>query len=329
MTLLCCTTAAFAIDANDFAVQWLEYDSGSDMEYDFVTGQPLNNPDSAIGRPQPYTTGDGWYIPVNQNVPVVPVAPAFRRSEIMTIGPGGHLIIKFDHPVANDRNNPHGIDLIIFGNARQLMGMGQTWTNGNPEDTTVTGSIYAEPATVAVSQTGGLDVNDWHYFTNGPYADTFAPPAGFEWDGQNWGAELDPLKPVDPNLTAVDMAGLNVAEMIDLYQGAAGGTGFDIGSLGLDWIMYVKIENYVTSPYTTEIDAFTDVTCYGDYKNPFGDLDGNQTVDYFDLAILRGYWLAQITGPEDPAAIADIYKDQADIVNFCDFALLAESWGFK
>ena len=174
---------------------------------------------------------------------------------------------------------------------RQSAG-GQNWTNGNPEETTVSGSTIAEPGKVAVSQNG----IDWYYFTNGPYADSFAPTASYAWDEVNdvWADELDPLKPIDPNLTAANLNGMTVAQIIEIYNGSAGGTGFDIGLLGLDWIQYVRIENDPASGVTPEIDALADVSCCGDYKHPFpaGDFNGNCRVDFFDFAILAQNWVS-------------------------------------
>jgi len=299
---------AYDYDPNDFAAEVIEYIQGTDVPLDWLSGQPFNNPNTALGRPTLITTGDGLSIPANANVPVVPVYPPFRAFEVVTIGKGGRLTVKFNHRVANDKNNPYGIDFIIYGNASQKMAGGQYWTNGNPEQTTVVGSASAEsyePGIVAVSQDG----NNWYYFSNGPYADSFAPTASYEWDDVNnvWGDELDPTRPVDPNLTAAGLNGKTVAQIIEMYNGSAGGTGFDIGTLGLDWIQYVRIENKPGgSSATTDIDAIADVSCCGDYKHPYpaGDLNEDCRVDFFDFAILAQDWLAG-TGWDDLATLAD------------------------
>lgn len=297
-------SGAYDYDQNDFAVEVIEYVQGTGVPIDYLTGQPFNNPNTALGRPTLITTGDGFYIPPGQRVPVVPVYGPFRYFEIVTIGNGGRLTVKFNHPVANDANNLYGIDFIIYGNAIQTIAGGQHWTNGNPEQTTVIGSVSAEPGIVAVSQDG----NTWYYFSNGPYADSFAPTASYDWDDVNnvWGDELDPTRPVDPNLTAASLNGKTVAQIIEMYNGSAGGTGFDIGTLGLDWIQYVRIEDKPGSSATTEIDAIADVSCCGDYKHPYpmGDLNNDCRVDFIDFAILAQDWLAG-TGWDDLAILAD------------------------
>ena len=317
---------AYDYDQNDFAAEVIEYIQGSGVGSDPVSGDPYNNPQTVLGRPTLETTGDGWDIPETVSMPVVPVYPPFRAFEIVTIGNGGKLVLKFNHPVSDDKNNLYGIDFIIYGNARQAISGGQGWANGNPEQTTVTGEVFAEPGIVAVSQDG----NNWHYFSNGPYADDFAPTASYQWDDVNdvWGGELNPTRPVDPNLTPANFNGKSVAEIIEIYNGSAGGTGFDIGALGLDWIQYVRIEDDSGggAGVTTEIDAIADVSSCGDYKHPFpvGDITRDCRVDYEDLEILCDYWLAEINDPQEPAAIADIYED--DVINFYDMALLAGNW---
>ncbi len=288
--LICSVGWAYDYDPNDFAAEVVDYVQGTGVINDYLSGVPFNDPDTAIGRPTLMTTGDGFYIPPAQSVPVVPVYGPFRYFEVVSIGTGGRLTVKFNHPIANDRNNPYGIDFIIYGNAAQTIAGGQHWTNGNPEQTTVTDSITDEPGIVSVSQDGAT----WYYFSNGPYADSFAPTAGLQWDDVNdvWAEELDPTRPVDPNITAASLNGKTVAQIIELYDGSAGGTGFDIGSLGLDWIQYVRIEDKSGNSATTEIDAIADVSCCGDYKHPLpaGDLDENCRVDFFDFAVLVQNW---------------------------------------
>ena len=283
----CCASVAMGLDydPNDFATEVIDYVQGADVPIDFISGELFNDPATGLGRPTLMTTGDGWYIPLDTPVPVVPTGPAFRSFEIVTVGNDGRLTLKFSHPVANDENNLYGMDFIIFGNSMQI---GPAWQNGNPEDTIVGDATYAEPGIVSVSQDG---IN-WYTFSSGPYADSFAPTAGYRWDSVNdeWADELDPTRPVDPEL---NVGGMSMAQMIDAYDDSAGGTGFDIADVGLDWIMYVRIEDDPASNATTEIDAVADVSSCGDYRHPFprGDINEDCRVDFADLAVLAEHWL--------------------------------------
>jgi hypothetical protein len=272
-------TAGPNYDANDFAAAVVEYVQGAGIGKDWLTLQPFNDPNVALGPPALQTAGDGWYMPTDVNVPVVPVYSPFRASELVTIGNGGQLTVRFNRPVADDANNPYGVDFIIFGDAYQLIGKGQGWTNGNPEELILAGAASAEPGLVAVSQDG----QTWYYFSSGPYADGFAPTAGRRWDDVNdvWAEELDPTKPVDPNLTAAEMEGKTLAEMIRAYDGSAGGTGFDLrwldpkdyAALAVDpntgnrWIQYIRIVDDPLSTVTTEIDAIADVRSRGGHNH--------------------------------------------------------------
>jgi hypothetical protein len=68
------------------------------------------------------------------------------------------------------------------------------------------------------------------------------PTQPFLWDRTTkaWGAESDWTKPVDPSLVASSLAGKSVADAIDLYQGSAGGTAFDLSVSGFSSISYIR-----------------------------------------------------------------------------------------
>ncbi|MHC4364709.1 MAG: hypothetical protein ACYSTJ_04490 [Planctomycetota bacterium] len=303
LILLGCAAAA-DYDANDFAAEVVSYTEGAGVGFDPIDFEFYNQPATALGRPTLETTGD-MDIGPNVPMPVVPVYPAWRSFELVTIGSGGELVLGFNHRVGDDQNNPYGVDFIVFGNARWRMAGGASWTaESDPEAVTVDSTLYKEPGMVSVSQDG----LSWYSFAYGLYADDFAPTAAYRWEDANdvWTEELDPTLPLDPNLGAADFDGNSVAEIIAGYNGSAGGTGFDIKGLdpndyaalavdantGGRWIKYVKIENDPCSPGTPEIDAISDVSCCGDYKHPLpeGDSNADCRVDFFDFAIVAGSW---------------------------------------
>ncbi len=255
-----------AAHADDFAAEVEAYVPGSGVSSDWLSGDPYSNPATALGRPTVDTTGDNWFVPESTPMPVVPPATAWRAFEIVTVGTGGHLTVRFDHPVWDNPDNPFGLDLIVFGNAFQGVS-GEGWMNGDPAASTLTAQLYGSPGLVSVSRDGA----EWFSFAGGPYSDTFAPTIGRLYDPANpdpalgtwnawWGAPTDPTLPLDPALGPGDLAGLTVAEAALLYGGSAGGTGFDIGAFGLDWIRYVRVEA-IDGP--TQIDAFADVRSLG------------------------------------------------------------------
>ncbi len=322
LTCLCCSEASAWFD---YASKVVEYVPGEGIGVDFIDGQPFNNPDTALGRPTVDTTGDGFNIPLDESVPLVAVNSAFRSFEIVSIGIGGHLTLTFDHPVQDDPCNPYGIDFIIFGNSFHISGGGQPWANGDPNDTVVTGALFAEPALVSVSQDG----TNWFSFFDGPFADDFAPTLGRVYDPANldpelgewnewWGQPTDPTRPLDPELMPANLGGLSVADAAEFYDGSAGGTGFDLAALGLDWIQYVRIEPNGSG--IPEIDAVADVAPTAGGPDP--DLNGDGMVGPFDLAILLFSW-----GPCPPEADCSADLDCNGTVGPFDLALLLDDWG--
>jgi len=248
------------------------YVQGAGVGYDWLTGDLFTNAINSLGRPTVDTTGD--QTPTMTHVrPVVPVYPAFRAHELVTIGAGGALTISFDHRVLDHPANPYGVDLLVFGNCNQLTGGGEEWTNGPPAETVVSASFNADDGVVSVSQDGV----SWHALTNQGYADSFMPTLGRVHDPANvdtgafsgnlwWGQATDPTIPPDPTVEGADWEGMHVAELTQRYRGGAGGVGFDIGDLdlplctntGRKWIRYVRMEP--SAALYPEIDAVADVS---------------------------------------------------------------------
>ena len=183
---------------------------------------------------------------------VTPFNSPFGADEVVTIGEGGSLTVRFDEPVTDDPGNPFGIDLLLFGNS--FLGL-----SAFPADasTTATG-VFSEGGQVWVSTDGtdfvevvGVEA-DGRFPTLGytdivePFAPSDPPPTGL----------TDFTRPVDPSANVV---GLNTAQIVALYDGSGGGAGIDLAPLGLSEISYVRITNPENSGVTPEIDALADV----------------------------------------------------------------------
>ncbi len=330
--------SGYEFDANDFAAEVVSYAPGDGAGIYIFS-------EVALGRPSVDTDYNG------ADRPVVPVYPAYIENgftSVVTVGQGGHLILKFNHRVSDDENNPYGIDFIVFGNAMQAIGSETMWEYGDPCAVFLGGGqVNCEYAKVSVSQ----DSVVWYSFEDGPYGDCFAPTLGRvfdtnepcdvypEWENLWWGEVTDATLPIDPNLNGDDFAGVSVAEMCSAYGKSAGGTGFDLRwladfeLLGVDengrrWIQYIKIECMESDPegLLPEIDAVSDVSCCGDYKRPFpvGDISRDCSVDYEDLVIFTEYWLLEVDGAGGDAESADMYED--GVIDFLDFAVLGSIW---
>jgi hypothetical protein len=315
----------------DFAVEVVSY-SGPFGSY------PYNDRYSVLGKP---TTWVDDFLNGKTACSVVYAAWNTDPNEnrlVTTLKNGAYITVSFDHKVSDDIGNLYGIDFIVFGNSFFKYNSEDYITPDTDMDQyflTNPTRINAEPVKVSVAQSSG---GPWYSFANGPYGDTAFPTNAFEWDrdANSWAAELNWLKPVNPSLSVSSFNGLSVADAIELYDGSAGGTGFDLKDLnpsdyaaltvdpntGRKWIKYIKVE-YI-SPNEGEIDGFSDVAGGGDYQHPAGDLNTDGRVDYEDVALFSDYWLTNISSPKDEAVIADIYQD--GVINFRDWALIAKNW---
>ncbi len=179
---------------------------------------------------------------------------------ITTLNAGQEIVVKFDHQVANDPNNPYGIDFLVFGNAFYA-GKGSVSDATNMNTYTLTGGIFSEDVLVSVSQDGAT----WYDYSNGPSGDTAYPTNAYLWDAANasWTDTLSNFTlPVDPSVTV--SSGDTAAEIIAAYAGSGGGTGFDLDDLyalhgvQLPWIQYIKVAG-ISGYSGGEIDAFADV----------------------------------------------------------------------
>ena len=302
-----------AVLASDYA--W-EVVPGS---YDNSMSDAWDDPQVVLDRPTIDTVDE-----YSRTLPVVPVFGPWKPWEIYKVGEGTSLVVKFDHPVMDDPLNPCGVDFIIFGNTIQLANM--YWTNGDPNSVLIQNpaKISAEPAIVSVSQ---YQNGPWYTFSNGPYADDFAPTLGRVYNpvqGNWWGSPTIPTYPLNPALSPTSFVGLTVAQVAIKYGWSAGGTGFDLSDLNpplpppdpplpWPWFQYVRVEQQ--GGLTPEIDAFADIA-----PMAFPDLDCDSDVDHDDFLILDQCWTGPNVGPPaDGCERADF--DQDGDVDQEDFGL--------
>jgi hypothetical protein len=320
------------VQASDFAVEVVSY-SGQ-----FGTGNDhYGDPRSVLGKPTTFIKDGSKTFVCSLVYPPWNVAPDGNEL-VVTLGIDANIVVGFDHKIADDIGNLYGIDFIVFGNS-SFEGIGWLTPNTDMDGYFLKNpaSIYPESIGVSVAQHPD---GPWYAFSNGPFADANFPTNAFAWDSNSnsWTNELNWLKPLNPALGISDFDGLSAAEAIALYDGSAGGTGFDLKWLDPDdyqaleidpnsgrrWIQYIKVQCLPDSYDYGEIDAFSDVAAGGDYKHLVGDLDADCGVDYEDLRLFCQYWLTYINGPNDAAVIADL--DEDGFVNFYDFSMMFVNW---
>jgi hypothetical protein len=243
---------------------------------------PYHDPNAVLGAPatwfhDPFAMFSGG----DTNRRVKLVEPAFHHSPtntgalgtnlILTLNADSEIIVRFAQPLSNHPARPYGVDLLVFGNSFYS-------PNQFINETTdlaacvLNGTIFTEPLKVSVSpgftgQAGELaddpDTWPWYRYDSGPYADSVFPTQAYHWNRAttNWSDELmDFTKPVNPAMQSILSAGgLTAADAIDLYAGAGGGAGFDLGESGFTWIQYVKVEGIDPDFSVGEVDAFAAV----------------------------------------------------------------------
>jgi len=231
-----------------FATARAQYASGV-VNYTAGTGAAVgyDNPSVALGEPSRVTPGEF-------GGPVDPFSPPYLSSQLVSVGTGGSLTVRFALPISNDPAHAHGLDFLVFGNSGFIV------TNAFDENfnyigTPATdGSLFGAGGTTRVS----VSADGNTFFTLNP-ALAPAVDALFPTDGSgNFG------KPVDPSLNNGSFAGLTLEGIRNVYAGSGGGAGYDLGwaqdgngnPVTLTDISYVKVE---VLGGKVELDAFSAV----------------------------------------------------------------------
>ena len=281
---------------------------GSDSPFateivDFVSGTGAvpgyDQPESALGEPT-RTTGGIFFTEA-----VTPFQPAWLPEEVVSLGIGGSITVAFDHDVLDEPGNPHGIDLLVFGNA---FCTDPSFPQG------ICGATYSEGGRIEVS----LDGLDWRTVPK-VAADAPFPTIGWLDTGPyDTAPGLEPTdftRPVDPSMATL-VIGQSHEVIMEMYEGSGGGAGIDLASVGLSAIRFVRISND-GADFTPEIDAVADVAT--DAPNPGNpDIDGDGIVGGGDLGLLLVAW-----GSSNPEA--DLNGN--GLVDGPDLGLLLVAWG--
>ena len=283
-----------------FADQLISYDQGANATPGYTDAT------TTLGSPERFT-GEGVFPGV-----VSVFNPPFGTDEIVSIGAGGHLEVRFDTPVTDDPANPFGIDLLIFGNAGFI---DVAYPGG------VAGGLFGDDGGIVEVSADGVT---WFEIT-GVHADGLYPTVGYldagPYDGRPGAVLSDFTRPVDPALVTADFTGLDLAEILTVYAGSGGGAGIDLASVGLAEACCVRITNPGAPARTPslEIDAFADVAPVF----AAADLDMDGVVGITDFLILLGAWGPCPAPPLDCPADLDGSGD----VGIDDFLNLLAAWG--
>ena len=230
--------AAAASAQDPWADQVVSYDEGSGADVGYT------DPLTALGEPSRMTGTAPW------EAAVTPFNGPWLTDQVVSVGGGGHLIVRFDEPISDDPGHLFGVDLIIFGNG--FFG-DANWPEGE------VGGLFEEgPFTVSVSA-DGVDFAA----LPGTHNDALFPMLGYldltgPYDPDPGSVPSDFTRPVDPALTYADFDGSSFDQILALYDGSGGGIPFDLAGTGLSEVYYVRIDvlEGATSP---EFDALAAV----------------------------------------------------------------------
>ncbi len=205
--LLTLALASFVITvgAGEFATAVVSYVPG------LGTSPRFQDPAAALGTPAQIN-------PFGEAVD--PFNPPYGTNQIVSIGEGGSLTLRFQKPLLNHPRNPHGFDFILFGNTGFIITNEFDLTTfdwvGTPATDGSTFGLNSGETRVSVSHDGR------RFYTLNP---ALAPSADgpFPTDGAG-----DPFLPTLPGLATDDFAGATLEDIRTLYAGSAGGTPYDI-----------------------------------------------------------------------------------------------------
>lgn len=188
----------------------VEYRTGSGFSPGYT------NAAAALAAPSRVTPGDFGGA-------VTPFAPPYTRDQLVSIGTGGSLTLRWASPIRNAPGNPMGLDFTVFGSAGFLV-TNEFDANWNPVGTPATdGSLFnPNPGTQRVSVSA--DGSTWYVLDPGkaPKVDHYHPTDG----AGDFGI------PMSPSLQPTEFSGKSLEQIRGLYRGSAGGAGFD-----LDWAL--------------------------------------------------------------------------------------------
>jgi hypothetical protein len=173
-----------------------------------------------------------------------------RRRNGVGLRQGAQIVLEFDPPILNHPDDHgafhHGVDFIVHGNAFFAADRAVA-AETSLDVVRLTGGVLSEPVEVSVAQSVE---GPWYTFVR--TADGLFPTHPWAWRDGDWtGEEQDWARPVDPSLTAADFAGLTAAQAVELYNGSAGGTPFDLDRLtddsgepaSLEWARFVRFRD--------------------------------------------------------------------------------------
>jgi len=224
-------------------------------------------------------------------------------EDVVSIGIGGALTVRFSRPVTDDPENLHGIDLIVYGNPGFI--------DLAPPGGLCGGLFGGDGGTVEVSSDGTTWVAIPEAQADGGWPTLAWLDAG-PYDTEAGTIPSDPTLAMPVDVAPADMEGYDWDDLLAIYGSAAGGTGIDLAPTGLQAISFVRLAVPADAFLAVEIDAVVDAGVWMP-----GDLDGDGLVGVDDLLAVIAAWGSH-------GGAADVDGDGYVGVN--DLLAVLESW---
>jgi len=201
-------------DGSPYAASVVNYNPGTGYAVGFT------NPGVVVGQPSSGTA--------SKPLSVTPFSPPSHTNQILSLGAGGSLTVSFDPPIVSGApGNLFGLDFLIFGNSFLV----------ESSNSTATGAVFSDAcqATVSVSSDGVT------FYELNP---ALAPQLNYLYPTDGSG---NFQIPVNPSLT--NFTNLTLAQIRALYNGSAGGAGYEISwardansnSVSLFEVSYIQV----------------------------------------------------------------------------------------
>lgn len=192
------------------------------------------NSASAIGMPSRITSGQ-------YGGPVDPFSPPYTQEQLVSIGAGGSLTLRWDSPLKDAPGNPYGLDFTVFGSTGFLM-TNDYDANWSPIGKPATDGSLFNPNSGTQRISVSSDGKTWYVLdpARSPKVDHYYPT-----DGSG-----DFAIPMSTSLQPAEFSGKTLDQLRELYRGSAGGASFDLAwaqdangkPVSLTEASYVRIE---------------------------------------------------------------------------------------
>jgi len=210
------------------------------------------NPLMSLGEPSRFTPDPSFPSVVSI------FSSAFLPEQIVSVGEGGHLTVRFDEPLLDDAANPYGVDLIVFGNSF----FAADFSNFPSVSQEAPARLFDSDLLHIELSADGVN-----FFPVAQLGDRLFPTQGYldsgAFDSSPGAVPPNFRRPVNPGLGLADFNGLSYEDSVALYAGSGGGAPIDIAQTGLGFVTHVRFSvpddgNPLTS-IKGEIDALAAV----------------------------------------------------------------------